>query len=119
MNEKLAKIKDERMENLIREVAAMYVARHSNRQSLLTVTRVVLSGDLKHANIMLSVLPRTAEYGAIDFLNRQRNEFREFLKEKTKLHILPFAKFFPDEGEYNRQRISELLEGDGKDTSVN
>lgn len=114
MNEKLAKIKDERMENLIREIAALYVAKHSNRQSLLTVTRVVLSKDLKHANIMLSVLPRTAEFGAIDFLNRQRDEFREFLKEKSKLHILPFAKFFPDEGEYNRQRVDSLLEQDTK-----
>jgi ribosome-binding factor A len=114
MNEALAKIKDERMGHLIKDLAAQYVARHSNRQSLLTVTRVMLSSDLKHANIMLSILPRTAEAGAIDFLNRNRDDFREFMKSKSRLHILPYAKFFPDEGEYNRQRVSELLDEDTK-----
>lgn len=108
--DKIYQIKDERMEHQIKDLAAQYVARHSNRQSLLTVTRVTLSSDLKHASVMLSVFPRTAEHGAIDFLNRNRDDFREFLKKRTKLHILPFANFYPDEGEYNRQRVSEILD---------
>ncbi len=103
-------IKDERFGGIIKELAAEYVARHSNRQSLLTVTRIMLSNDLKHANIMLSVFPRTAEHAAIDFLNRHKDDFRDYVKEKSRLHILPFFKFFPDEGEYNRQRITEILE---------
>ncbi len=107
-------IKDERVASIIRELAAEYVARHSNRQSLLTVTRVILANDLKHVSIMLSVFPRDAEYAALDFLNRHKDEFREFLKERTKLHILPVARFLPDEGEYNRQRVSEILDEDTK-----
>lgn len=107
-----ANIKDERFIGVLKELAAEFVARHSNRQSLLTVTRIEISKDLKYANVMLSVFPRTAEHAAIDFLNRHRDDFRDMLKERSKLHILPFVKFFPDEGEYNRQRIDELLHED-------
>ncbi len=110
MDARIAKIKDERMEHLVKEMAAQFVARHSNRQSLLTVTRIELSKDLKHANIMLSVLPRQAEHGAIDSLNRHKEDFRDHLKEKTRLHIIPFVTFVIDEGEYNRQRVDELLD---------
>jgi ribosome-binding factor A len=110
MNDRIAKIKDERAEHLLKEMAAQFVARHSNRQSLLTVTRIELSRDLKHANILLSVFPRTAEHGAIDFLNRHKDDFRDLLKEKTRLHIIPFVSFVADEGEYNRQRVDELLD---------
>ncbi len=110
MSQDIGKIKDERMASIVKELAAEFVARHSNRQSLLTVTRVTLSSDLKNANVLLSVFPRSAEDTALDFLNRHRDDFRDFLKEKTKLHILPFTKFVADEGEYNRQRINELLE---------
>lgn len=113
MSNDIGKIKDERMASILKELAAEYVARHSNRQSLLTVTRIMLGNDLKHANVMLSVFPRTAESAAIDFLNRHRDDFRDFVKDRSKLHILPFFKFFPDEGEYNRQRISEILDEDG------
>lgn len=109
-----ANIKDERFIGVIKDLAAEFVARHSNRQSLLTVTRVEVSNDLKHANVMLSVFPRTAEHAALDFLNRHSNDFRDMLKERSRLFILPFVKFFPDEGEYNRQRISEILDEDEK-----
>ncbi len=111
---KIHQIKDERMMHIIKDLAAQYVARHTNRQSLLTVTRVILSSDQKQVNIMLSVMPRSAEKGALDFLNRSRDEFRDFMKERTKMHILPYARFLADEGEYNRQRVSELLTDDDK-----
>ncbi len=108
--DKSLQIKDERMAHIIKDLAAQFVARHTNRQSLLTVTRIILSSDLRQANIMLSVMPRSAEKGALDFLNRGREDFRDFMKERTKLHTIPFVRFLADEGEYNRQRVSELLD---------
>jgi ribosome-binding factor A len=108
--DKIYQIKDERMIHVIKDLAAQYVARHTNRQSLLTVTRIMLSNDQKQVNIMLSVMPRTAEKGALDFLNRGREDFRTFMKERAKLHTIPYVRFLIDEGEYNRQRVSELLD---------
>lgn len=108
--DKIYQIKDERTLHVLKELAAQYVARHTNRQSLLTVTRILLSNDLKQANIMLSVMPRSAEHGALDFLNRNREDFRTFIKDHAKLHIIPYVRFLVDEGEYNRQRVTELLD---------
>lgn len=114
--DKIYQIKDERMTHVIKDLAAQFVARHTNRQSLLTVTRIMLSNDLKQANIMLSVMPRSAEKGALDFLNRGREEFRDFMKKRAKLHVIPYVRFLVDEGEYNRQRVSELLD-EGEQTT--
>jgi ribosome-binding factor A len=103
-------IKDERMKEVLRELAAEYLNRASTRAALLTVTNIELSDDLKSVRILLSVLPKEKEYGAVDFANRHRTEFTEFIKKKSRLRFLPRVTFAPDIGEQNRQRITELLE---------
>ena len=105
-------IKEVRMKELIRELAAEFLNRESTRSALLTVTNVELSDDQKNARILLSVMPREKEYGAVDFANRHRSEFSEFIKKHSRLHFLPRITFAPDIGEHNRQRVSELLESE-------
>lgn len=97
------------MEGVIKDLAAEFVARNSNRTSLLTVTRVVMSPDQKLVDIMLSVMPRTGEKGALEMLNRHKDDFVEVMKKRTRFHRLPFPTFHADEGEYNRQMIDEVL----------
>jgi ribosome-binding factor A len=103
-------IKDERMKEQIRELAAEFLNRESTRAALLTVTRVELSDDQKRARILLSVMPKDKEYGAVDFANRHRSEFSDYIKKHSKIHFLPQITFHADIGEENRQRIDELLE---------
>ena len=105
-------IKEVRMKELIRELAAEFLNRESTRSALLTVTNVELSDDQKNARILLSVMPREKEYGAVDFANRHRSEFSEFIKKHSRLHFLPRITFAADIGEHNRQRVSELLESE-------
>ena len=88
--------------------AADFLARESNRQSLVTVTRADMSPDMKNVTVFLTVLPESAEKPVLEFAKRSRSDFREFLKEKTRLHPVPTVDFELDHGEKNRQRIDDL-----------
>ncbi len=105
----MTNIKDVRFKELLKELAAEFLNRASTRTALLTVTNIELSADQRRATILLSVMPREKEYGAVDFANRHRNEFFEYIKKHSKLRFLPHIEFAPDLGEQNRQRIDELL----------
>jgi len=93
---------------LIAHAAGEFIARESNRESLITVTRAEVSPDLKHAVIFLSVLPRQFEDIALLFMKRRTTDFRKHLMSSTRLGHLPHIDFLIDEGEKNRQRIDEL-----------
>ena len=88
--------------------AADFMARESNHESLITVTRSEMSSDFKNATIFLSVLPETQAEKALAFAKRVRSDFREYLKQKSKLHPIPTIDFVLDIGEKNRQRVDEL-----------
>lgn len=105
-------IKDERLKEQLRELAATFLNRESTRNALLTVTNIEISDDLKNVRVLLSVMPREKEHAAVDFANRHRKEFTEYIKKNSRLHYLPHIEFCPDLGEQNRQRISELLESE-------
>ena len=104
------KLKHNREEFMLKDLAAQFLSRQSNRTSLITVTRVMLSEDLKRVDILLSVLPQEKEKAALIFANRMTHEFKEFIKANSRIRILPRIHFSPDLGEQNRQRVQVLLE---------
>lgn len=99
----------EKVENLIKELAAKFLSRESNRTSLVTITDCHASPDLKRATIFMTVLPAEKENNALDFAKRKRADFRDFLKKNMKSKLIPFIDFAIDAGEKNRQKIDELL----------
>ncbi len=100
--------RDQRIEETIREAAAKFLSQESNRTSLITVTGVALSADGKRAQIMVTVMPDSQETAALDFANRKRAEFKQFLFDKSRLGRVPFLEFVLDRGEKHRQRIDEI-----------
>ena len=106
----MASIKDKKVEQQIKDLAGDFLVRHSNRSSLITVTNVILSPDNKRADILVSVLPVASERTALLFCNRLKQDFREYMMNHSRFRIIPSVYFRADEGEKNRQRISELLE---------
>ena len=95
----------------LQQKAAEYLQRESNRTSLITVTRCVLSENQKHATIFFTVLPTDKEAVAIEFVRRQRGDFIQFIRDTAKIGRLPLLDFKLDVGEKNRQRIDELSNG--------
>lgn len=90
-------------------LAAEFLQRESNRQTLITVTRADISPDFAQATIYFTVLPQEAEEQALAFIKRQRTDFRTFVKKRMSLKKLPFFDFAIDTGEQHRQHIDTLL----------
>lgn len=102
------KIKDGRTQEIIRDLASMFLARESNGTSLITITKVNFNFGENKAVIFFTVLPEEMEEQALAFAKRKRSEFREYVKMKSKIPRLPNFDFNIDLGEKNRQKIEEI-----------
>lgn len=96
------------MKELLREAAAEFLARESNRQSLITVTEATITEDGREGRIFITVYPDSAEEGALQFANRNRAEFAHYFTKRVKGMRAPHVEFMIDRGEKNRQRLDEL-----------
>ena len=111
----MSDIKVERAKEHLKDLAAQFLGLHSNKSSLITVTDIILSYDMHQVTIRISVLPKEKAAAALQFANRQRQEFREFVKKNSRMRVLPSLTFALDLGEENRQRIETLLSQTNKD----
>lgn len=101
--------RDDRIREILRDCGARFLSMNSNGTSLLTVTNVELTPDGKRATIFFTVFPAEYEKTALEFAKRKRSEFKEFLKDNSKLGRIPLLDFEIDTGEKNRQKIDNLL----------
>lgn len=98
----------EQMQERLREVAAEFLSRESNRRSLVTVTAAEMSEDGRRGLIYITVLPDDYEEEAVSFANRNRHEFGKFFESKIRGMRIPHVEFVIDRGEKMRQRLDEL-----------
>ena len=113
--------RDNRLTEILHDLGARFLSLNGNGTSLLTVTRAELTKDGKRATIFFTVFParpnkighsgrpENFEKTALEFAKRKRSEFKEFVKENSKLGRIPQMDFEIDLGEKNRQRIDNLL----------
>jgi ribosome-binding factor A len=92
----------------IAHMAGEFLARELGGNALVTVTHAELSDDFKNVTVFLSVLPQTAEAGALKDAKRARSDFRQFVLDHSFLQHVPTIDFEIDYGEKNRQRIDDL-----------
>lgn len=104
----MQQFKEEKMEQMIRQLAADYIQHESSGLSLITVTRVELSNRMTNARILISVLPEDKQDEALEFVRRKRQDFKEYVQENSRIGRIPHFDFAIDFGEKNRQRIDEL-----------
>jgi ribosome-binding factor A len=100
--------KDEKIKEIIRELAADFFSRESNRQSLITITGVDITNRGGKAIILMTVLPVEQEEAALGFAHRQLTDFRQYVMEKSRIARVPFFEVKIDVGEKNRQRLDEI-----------
>ena len=101
--------REEKMKEILHDMGARFLSINGNKSSLLTVTNVGLTRDEKHATIFFTVFPTNFEKTALEFAKRKRSQFKEFIKENSKLGRTPQVDFEIDQGEKNRQKIDNLL----------
>jgi len=101
-------LRQDKVSEVLREIAAEFLSRESTRESMITVTRVTVSRDMKHATLYISVFPDNREKGALEFCERKMSDLREFAKPKLSMKSIPYFKCELDFGEKNRQDIDRL-----------
>lgn len=101
--------KDERAKEIMHRLASDFIAGESNNQSLITVTNIDFNRDMSKVMILFTVFPEHKQDAALDFLKRQRSEFRDYIKQNSRLARIPHVDFDIDLGEKSRQRIEEIL----------
>ncbi|MES2213686.1 MAG: ribosome-binding factor A [Patescibacteria group bacterium] len=105
-------IRNERISDILHGLGARFLSLNASPAALLTVTRVELSHDGKRATILFTVFPDSEQLQktALEFAKRKRSEFKEFIKDNSKLGRIPQMDFAIDLGEKNRQKIDSLLQ---------
>jgi ribosome-binding factor A len=106
----MANFKEQKVEELLKHLAADFLLQESNPTSLITVTGIRMSDKMSRAAILITVFPVEKEEEALDFTKRKRTEFKAYVREHVKMRMIPFVDFEIDVGEKNRQRIEELSE---------
>jgi ribosome-binding factor A len=101
-------IRQEKMAELLKKLAAEYLVRESNTSSLITVTRTDVASNLRRGTIYFTVLPESEEASVVEFLRRKEYDFKEYVRKNASLQFLPSTSFVLDLGEKNRVRIEEL-----------
>jgi ribosome-binding factor A len=105
----MSKFRNEKIQNNIKELSAVFIERLAGPSSLITITRVIFSTDNKKATIMISVMPREKENAAYGFIKRNLGELRKHISKNLQTRPIPFLDVQIDEGEKNRQIIDNLL----------
>ncbi|MBX4210528.1 ribosome-binding factor A [Candidatus Parcubacteria bacterium] len=101
-------IQDEKIIELVKNLAAKFLQHESNLTSMITVTGADLRSKGRESTIFITVFPTDKEEDALQFAKRMRSDFRDYVKENSRMRTIPFFDFEIDLGEKNRQRIDEL-----------
>ncbi len=104
----MKEIKKEKITEIIRELAAEFIRNEATPSSLLTVTRVEMNQSGKDAIIYFTTLPENQEDTALKFLERKSGEFKYFVRNNSRLGMIPYLRFKIDYGERNRQHLDTL-----------
>jgi ribosome-binding factor A len=97
-----------KVEEQLKRLAATFIEREAEKNSLITVTYIDASPDFKNATIYISVLPDKQAESALNFCKRKMTDFKNYVKENMRISTVPFFDVKLDMGEKNRQRIEEL-----------
>lgn len=101
-------LKKEKTEEILRKIAADFILREATNASLITVTRVELAPSGKSASLYFTTLPESEEDTALKFLSRKGGELHGYIRDKSRIGIVPQLTWRIDYGERNRQRLDEI-----------
>ncbi len=100
----------QRMEQLIRDaLAAMILRELEFDNTLLTLTEVEVSSDLKHAKIKVSVIPGNQADHVVEILNKRKPHLQYELLKKLNIIPLPEIHFIVDHGLENAAAVEKNL----------
>ena len=102
----------EKIDNLIQEILAQTIAKDFcvSREMIISVTRVIASGNLQEAKVYISVLPDRGRERIVFALNKEIIFFQNILNKKLRMRPVPRIVFVSDVKPEEAQKVEELLE---------
>jgi len=102
----------EQINELIRQELSLIIAREIEfpENIFVTITRVKTAGDLKHARILITVLPENKTGTALEILKKNYPVIQQELNDKLVMKFVPKIEFLIDETEKQAQEIEKILD---------
>ena len=103
--------RQKRVSNVIREELGRLLIESIQdvTSSLITITRVSMSKDLKAAYIYLSILGGSSKEDILELINSRKGFFRKVIASKTKLKYNPMLFFSLDDRYDIEKKIDEVI----------
>ncbi len=104
--------RQKRVASLIKEeVSRLFIEEiQSSFSSLITVTRVEMTADLKTAHVYLSIYGPDQEETILELLDKKKGFLRKSIASKVKLKYNPMFIFSRDISNEYQSRIDQLLD---------
>jgi ribosome-binding factor A len=94
----------------LRELSALLRDSFRLEATLLTITRVEVSADLRHAVVFFSGPNDNAITAGKMFLHRNMHKLKCAIAKRIRLHHFPDFHFRHDKGQINELRVYEILD---------
>ncbi len=100
----------QRVESLLRELVAGFIANEANSNPLITITQVSVSPDYRSATVFFTTIPEDREQDALIFMKRFGGDIRKHVMKGSDLKIVPEFRFSIDGGERARQYLDTVAD---------
>ncbi|MBD3244873.1 MAG: 30S ribosome-binding factor RbfA [Candidatus Moranbacteria bacterium] len=95
--------------NLRDEIATIINKLNEDSNTLITVTSVNVSNDLKHMKVKISVMPEKKLVKTLKFLQKNVFAISDELSKKVKMKYIPKIKFILDKGYSNFVQVQDII----------
>lgn len=102
--------------SLLSKLIPEFIKKFSFGKTLVTITRLEISDDLRTVNVFISAYlpagrhgPSVGEAQVMALLAKKNKEIRKHIGAHIRWKFLPELIFLTDQGEKNRQKIEEIL----------
>lgn len=104
------RLRVEKMESLMQELLGPIISEYTSEQkALVTVSKVEVSGDMRHAKVWLSILGGDDDT-ILNVLKKNIYDIQGDVNRKVSIKIVPRIQFFLDTSPRFAQHISEILD---------
>ena len=98
--------RQEKVNSLFERLASSFFAKEKTG-SIITVTHIASSKDLKSVKIFISIFPENKEKEVLSLLRGKAGELRRYIGSQIKMKFLPFFEIAIDEEEKTKQKIDK------------
>lgn len=104
--------RSEQISEVIRQHLNDFIIRELElpKNSLITITKIETSEDLKHTFIYVSILPVNKTGTALRFLNDNLGRMRHHLNENLRVHHIPKLKIVVDDSALKTRGVEREIE---------